>query len=144
MDSAWPLVFFLAGLFGCALLILICGVQSREAERAEAAATVVQIVPTRSFFATLTAAFEPPPHVAAAVIHDVEERLRRQTEAAARYVECPSVGRFHEIVVEPISPPELSLFQRVQRFLDQERALACAFVADPSLDRLHGELVVGV
>lgn len=139
METAWPLLLFLAGLFGSALLILVCGLQSRDEERKAAPEAAVALAPERSFFATLSEAFEPPPQVAEAVIRSMEQRLRRQTEAANRFVEYPSVARFHD-VVEPTTLDEWPLFQRVQTFLARERALACAFVADPSLDRLHGQL----
>ena len=91
METAWPLLMFLAGLIGTVMLILICGVQSREMERAEAAEAVPVPVPERSFIATLSAAFEVPPAMDEVVIRNVERHLRRQVEGAGRFVDCQSI-----------------------------------------------------
>lgn len=140
MDSAWPLLMFVAGLMGSGLLILICGVQTREEERAEDADLGVSPAPERSFFATLSAAFDVPAEVDEAVVESVQQHLRRQAEVATRFVERPSIVAFHDVAEDAVLKTEESLFQRIQSFLERERALAREFVSNPSLARLHGQL----
>ena len=134
------MLFFLAGLFGFGLLILICGIHGREQERAKAVADPDQIAPAvaRSFFATLGAAFDPPQPVDEVLVLTVERRLRRQTAAATRFVEHPSIDSLHDFEDDTLVRPVYSMLDRVQRFLAAERALVHEFVADPSLDRFHG------
>ncbi len=141
MDTAWPMLLFLAGLLGCGMLILICGIHSREVERADAAPGAAFAAP-RSFFATLAAAFEPPPAADEALVRAVELRLRRQTDAAARFIERPSIERFQDLDDETGPRRGPTLVDRVQRFVAAERSAAVEFVANPSFDRFHGRLAV--
>ncbi|GAB4157599.1 MAG: hypothetical protein Fur0037_25480 [Planctomycetota bacterium] len=130
------MILFLAGLFGFALVILVCGMQTREQERREMAQEPEVEAPPRSFFATLADAFEPANPVDDEAVRKVEHQLRLLTAQAHRYVESPSIDRFHDFGGEtPVE--EESIFCRFQRFLQQERQLAGEFVADPSLQRLQ-------
>ncbi|MBI5851549.1 MAG: hypothetical protein HZB39_11085 [Planctomycetes bacterium] len=141
-DSVWPLLLFLVGLFGFAMLILVCGIQSRELERgaSDTDSTSLAPAPTRSLFATLDAAFEVPRDVDESVIQGVEQYLRGQTEVATRFVARPSIDSLHVAGPAHVSEPEPASFARIRRFLDRELELVDRFVSDPSYDRFHGQL----
>ncbi len=141
-DSVWPLLLFLVGLFGFAMLILVCGIQSRELERgtADQGSMPLAPVPARSFFATLGAAFEVPQDVDESVLRGVEQYLRGQTEVATRFVARPSIDNLHVAGPATAAEPEPASFARIRRFLDREIELVDRFVSDPSYDRFHGQL----
>lgn len=145
METAWPLLIFLAGLFGSGLLILICGIQSHEAaeEGASERASERAAEPALSFFERIDAAFACPPVPDADVVRDFERHVRKQHEVAARFIQFPSIGRLHEADTEP-TESEMSLFCRIQKYLELERQLVGEFVSDPSLRRLHGRLAAAV
>ena len=139
MDTAWPMLLFLAALMGSGMLILICGIQSHEDEAEDLAgkSTESPLARDRSFFATLESAFASPRARDEDVVHDVEQHMRRQSEVVARFVERPSIDRLHNSDI-PQPEPEMSLFCTIQKYLELERQLAEQFVSDPTLDRLHG------
>jgi anaerobic selenocysteine-containing dehydrogenase len=142
MQSAWPLLIFLAFLFGLALLALICGYASREAERAEEATLARDpLAPRRSFFAVLDEAFQPEPAVDAAVVLGVERHLQSEVLIAQRFVDEPTLARLCD--AQPEEPLSISArFELIQEFLEKEIALAREFVCDPTLDRFHGQLTL--
>lgn len=137
MDSAWPMLLFLAGLFGFGLLILICGYQSRELERAEKPVLDPALeVPRRSFFAVISDAFVVPPAVDPALVQGVEQYLREQVELARQFVDQPSMASLSEGPIVD-SRGEVATIVRIQAFLEREMMLAREFVSNPSIDRLH-------
>lgn len=147
METAWPLLLFLAGLMGMGLLIVICGYQGREQERAEAAdlARAPELAGASHFFAVPAVVAVPIPAADESLVRDVEKYLRAQRGVAAHFVERPSIDSFHGVRTEEGQVrSEESVFNRIQEFLERERALAAEFVSHPSLDRFHGQLAAAV
>ena len=138
MGITIALLSFLALLFGMMLLILVCGMQTREQERALEVeswpAQAHDALGQPSFFGPLaTAQAQPDPEV----LRSLELHLRTEREAADGFVVEPSLVQLYRDDEEERRSTVESLTGQVERFLGRELAAVSAFVREPSAERLH-------
>lgn len=140
MDSAIPLLLFLGLLMGFGVLVLACGIQSREEERAAPCADPRRkpdlLANARYFARAGNPALADPAAVVVdrAVLERVEAYVRTELALAEVYVEDPSVEKLHESTA---GESRESLLQRLEGFLSREEALVAEFVSNPSIARLY-------
>lgn len=145
MESAWPLILFLAFLFGSMLLMLVLGYASIEKARDEAATTasVTEAGQLRipRFFVQLGTDGRPAGvrELDADLVTSIERFLREEHRLAVEFVEDPFVSAPQPDSQEAGEPAE-GLFERIERFLRSEQVLAAAFVSEPSVESLYGRL----
>ena len=142
LETALPILLFLGFLFGTTLLILICGIQSRELERSEQsedplAGLDLQTLPR--FFGRPGEAAVPKPVaviIDETLVHSVESFLREELALAEVFVEAPSVEGLHS--KPATAEPAISWSGRLERHFLREQEVATEFVANPSVESLYG------
>ena len=141
MDSAIPMLVFLGLLMVVGVLVLACGIQSREEERKARRADPRRrqdLLAGARFFASARADELADP---VAVVVDraqlarVEQFLCSELALAELHLADPSVQQLQE----PASVRETheSLLHRLERFLDSEQAVVSKFVWNPSVALLY-------
>lgn len=144
MDSAIPLLLFLAFLFGGVVLILLMGYWSRDQEREDAAVeaslaneTLLELPP--AFFEKLAPAERKVLAAAVddAIIEGVERFLRQEEAVAKSFAAEPSIERLHDVSERERRFGE-SLVERMEEYLRGELEQVTAFLLDPSVERLYG------
>lgn len=136
--EALLLFIFVAFVFGGMYLILACGYQSIEAERAKSenaqAAEQLQILQEPRFFAKVGAAApaEPAPLMPAHLIERLEQRLQREYQGAELFASQPS----RERICSGYGAYVDTAVRNLERHIQRERAATTAFVAEPSVERL--------
>ena len=139
METALPLLLFLAFLFGSGLLILISGIHSREQERDEAARPLSseELLGSPRFFATPASSGPRAAELRAeGLVARVERYLSEQCSFAEEFVDDPSVEGLHDACLA--APPSAeTLFRRIEQHLERERAAVARFLSNPSVEYLH-------
>ena len=143
METALPMLLFLAFLFGFAILILVCGYQSRELEAAEAADSLENLAlqgKPRFFGSAGQIAIANPVAVIVdeSAIQRLECFLQEEMALAEVFVGAPSVEILHATSEQ--SEPTASLFERLENYLRREHQAAASFVLNPSVESLYGPL----
>jgi len=141
VDSALPLILFLACMFAGVLLILAMGIASRERARAlsEAAPSAARDwVGVPRFFARLGPQDDSRgvPAVNGSVLARIERYLEVERLLADEFVAAPSVRRLYGHSRNGGLPRDPSL-ERIEAHLRREQVLATRFVAEPTIERLH-------
>jgi len=142
MESALPLLLFLGCLFGCTILILVCGYKNIEEQRAQERERLSNrdlLVP-QSFFGGRGrpgSRLQVPADLGDALVEVVERYLRDEQLVVQRFIDEPSAERLHVHSQWSLLPND-SAFERVERHLSRERLLAEQFASNPTVERLHG------
>lgn len=142
MESALPLLLFLAFLFGSALLILVCGIQYREDERSPVLVARPEALRVRHFLEQLEPAVVASP---SSVVDDVlidrfEQFLRSERQAATRFVSEPSLANLY-VPAGTWASRRTPLVEQVERYLRKELSQVAQFVSEPSVQKLYGQFV---
>jgi len=142
METALPMLLFFAFLFGFGLLIVVCGYQSREQERAETPSLedlALQGKP-RFFGSADRSAIANPVAVVVdeSAIRRLERFLQEEMALAEVFVGEPSVEALHS--TGAAEEPSATLFERLEAYLRREHQAAASFVLDPSVESLYGAL----
>jgi hypothetical protein len=147
MATALPLILFLGFLFGATLLILVCGIQSRDEERAatgEDLATIELAAVPRYFARPGRAAPEAPVAVVVdeSALRSLELFLREEMALAEVFVDDPTLEHLHERSPREREHRE-TVFRHLEGFLRGEDASVSEYVARPSVERLYAGGLAG-
>lgn len=141
METAIPLLLFLGLLMGGGVLVLACGIKSREEEREAQRSdprTAHDLLADARFFAVAHASALADP-IAIVVERTALARVEAYLHGELALVELHMAEAGAETTREHASADESreSLLQRLERFLDREQTLVAEFVSDPSVARLY-------
>jgi len=138
METALPMLLFFGFLLGFGVLILVCGYQSREQERAENKNPLedlaLQGVP-RFFGVAGQSAIARPVAVVVdeSAVRRLEQFLQEEMALAEVFVQAPSADALHREQAQPGA----SLFERLENYLRREHEAAAGFVLNPSVESLY-------
>jgi hypothetical protein len=141
MDSAIPMLVFLGLLMVVGVLVLACGIQSREEERKARRADPRRrqdlLAGARFFAAASESELADPVAVVVdrAQLTRVEEFLRAGLALAELHVADPGVQHLQEPAT--VRETHESLLHRLERFLDHEHTVVTEFVLNPSIALLY-------
>jgi len=141
METALPMLLFFGFLIGFGVLILVCGYQSREQERAEETHPLedlaLQGLP-RFFGRPDQPTIVNPVAVVVdeSTVQRLEEFLQGEMALAEVFVEAPSVEVLHR---PREAEPGVPLFERLESYLRREHEAAASFVSNPSVESLYGQ-----
>ena len=139
MESALPVLLFLAFLFGSTLLILVCGIKAKEEECGSVPLVAQEALRVQHFFAELgpVVSADRPVAVDDGLVERFEQFVRSERAAAGQFVTEPSVERLYDAAGDA-GAPHIPLVENVERYLRRELSLVAQFISEPSVDRLYG------
>ena len=138
METALPMLLFFGFLLGFGVLILVCGYQSREQEKAEDKNPLEDLAlqgAPRFFGAAGQSAIANPVAVVVdeSAVRRLEHFLQEEMALAEVFVHAPSTD-----ALQPEQPqPGTSLFERLESYLRREHEAAAGFVLNPSVENLY-------
>lgn len=148
MDSAIPLLLFLAFLFGGVVLILLMGYWSLDQDREDA--VVEASLANEALLELPPALFQKlapeerrvlAEAVDDAIVDGVERFLRQEEAVAQSFVAEPSIERLHDTSDRERRFGD-SLVARMEEYLRGELEQVTAFLRDPSVERLYASQAI--